>query len=156
MGGKQQVEPAGGLQLGIEALQQLGLGGLIESPIRHGADQLETESQRRTDRQARLPERAGLGGAEPFDGGRGQQGQRAGAKLALLWLVDEGELVTGRDQQPARLIECQTLLLPPQLLVTLLHPDDGGGVDEHPVQRLLADPEIVVQLQQRRAHPAGS
>ncbi len=29
VGGKQQVEPAGGLQLGIEALQQLDLGGLM-------------------------------------------------------------------------------------------------------------------------------
>ena len=67
--GKQQIEPASGLQLGIKTLQQLGLGGLIEPPIRHGADQLETEGQCRTDRQARLSEQAGLGGAEPFDGG---------------------------------------------------------------------------------------
>ncbi|MNH44081.1 hypothetical protein D3C79_1061390 [compost metagenome] len=53
-------------------MQQLGLSGLMESPIRHGADQLEAERQRRAYRQAWLPEWAGLGGAEPFDGGRGQ------------------------------------------------------------------------------------
>ena len=68
----------------------------------------------------------------------------------------EGELVARRDQQPAPLVKRQAPLLPPQLFVALLHPDEGRRIDEHPVQGLLADPEIVIQLQQGSAHPAGS
>ncbi len=79
-----------------------------------------------------------------------------GAKCALLRLVDEGELVARRDQQPAPPVKRQAPLFPPQLFVPLFHPDEGWGIDEHPVQGLLADPEVVLLLQQGRAHPSGS
>ncbi|MNZ86629.1 hypothetical protein D3C78_1054540 [compost metagenome] len=156
VGGKQQVEGMGGVQLGIESVQQLDLGRLAQRAAGHGADQLEAERQRRAYLKARLPLRGGRGAGQPLGGGRGQQGQGMGAELALLGLVDEGELVARRDQQPAPLVKRQAPLLPPQLFVALLHPDEGRRIDEHPVQGLLADPEIVIQLQQGSAHPAGS
>lgn len=144
------------MQLGIEAVQQLGLGGLAQRAAGHGADQLEAERQRRAYFKARLPLQGGRGAAQPFGGGRGQQGQGMGAELALFGLIDEGELVACRDQQPAPLVKRQAPVLPPQQLVALLYPDEGRRIDEHPVQGLLADPEIVIQLQQGGAHPAGS
>ncbi len=155
-GRKEQAKAPRVPELAIKPLQQLGLGRLAELPLRHGGDEIEAEGEGRRHPDGRWLEEIEGALCQPLGRWRGQQGERLGAKRALLRLVDEGEPVTRRDQQPALLVKGEALLPPPQLLAALLHPDEGRRVDEHPAQGLLADPEVVIQLQQGRAHRAGS